>query len=81
MIGVKLVIEMVKKGEEIESFIIVFEVRLSDVDENVVNVFYEEFKVLLEMLFVEKYIVGVRFVFWVVFFIFYIIGFYFDFIF
>ncbi|OWZ73272.1 U3 small nucleolar RNA-associated protein 10 [Cryptococcus neoformans] len=78
--GVKSVIEMAKKGEEIESSITALEARLSDVDENVVNALYEEPKALLEMLPVEKYIAGVRPVFWAVSPISHIIGLHLDFI-
>lgn len=78
--GVKSVIEMAKKGEEIESSITALEARLSDVDENVVNALYEEPKALLEMLPVEKYIAGVRPVFCAVSPISHIIGLHLDFI-
>lgn len=78
--GVKSVIEMAKKGEEIESSITALEARLSDADENVVNALYEEPKALLEMLPVEKYIAGVSPVFWAVSPISHIIGLHLDFI-
>ncbi|EAL19068.1 hypothetical protein CNBH1700 [Cryptococcus deneoformans B-3501A] len=78
--GVKSVIDMAKKGEEIESSITALEARLSDVDENVVNALYEEPKSLLEILPVEKYIAGVKPVFWAVSPISHIIGLHLDFI-
>lgn len=78
--GVKSVIEMAKKGEEIESSITALEARLSDADENVVNALYEEPKALLEILPVEKYIAGVKPVFWTVSPIPHIIGLHLDFI-
>lgn len=78
--GVKSVIKMAKKGEEIESSITALEARLSDADENVVNALYEEPKALLEILPVEKYIAGVKPVFWAVSPIPHIIGLHLDFI-
>ncbi|WVQ74325.1 U3 small nucleolar RNA-associated protein 10 [Cryptococcus sp. DSM 104548] len=62
--GVKAVLEMAKKGEDVEGVISALEARLSDGEEDVIKALYNDAEGLLSIMPVERYIAGVKVAFW-----------------